>query len=535
MQHIYKSLMAMKTMTKPCLQAALLLSLWAHSNAFDSTIRSDMSRKDTLYLFNRDRSIVRASIAREVAKRPKESSSEPTRYLAAKALIPKNRSTSTAFAVDRLESSVSYRKLSTRDRSFCRLLVSTTERRLGQIDKVLQQCQIESKKKSHRVDLLIEAVLRLGAVQLLFLDVPPHADVKETVDLLRMDSKLVVPEAKIKFVNAILRRLSREGASLLATTAVSDNVAPWLAEEWKRDWGEDATERILVAAMVESPRVVTVKQEPGNTSKQQQFRIELIASQFEESEILPQGSVRVLSHPPGSIINWPLYDEGAWCMQDVSATLPAIALYQTLSERGQRPVSSKDVVDMCAAPGGKTAQLWNYGFASVTAVDVSPKRSETLKQNLKRLGINCTIVVADGTTWIPTREVAGVLLDAPCTATGTGSKRPDVLRRDMDFQSLLDRQYRLACHAVDGILQLGGIFVYATCSLLKSESEDQITKLLERGEGAKVETIPFQPGELPGFDAAIDENGWIRVLPGALPGSVGQCDGFFIARLQRTT
>lgn len=200
------------------------------------------------------------------------------------------------------------------------------------------------------------------------------------------------------------------------------------------------------------------------------------------------------------------------------------------------------VVDCCASPGGKSAQLCNFGF-KVTAIEKSERRSRRLEENRERLGLKWDAVVADATDWIPDSPVMGVLLDVPCTATGTGSKRPDVLRRDADdLDELLDIQYRLACHAADNILDVGGILVYATCSLLKCESEDQVAKLLSRhAEGTsktQLETVPFGPGEIGGFDGTIDSNGWIRVLPGCpdLQEDLRHCcDGFFVARLRRTS
>jgi 16S rRNA (cytosine967-C5)-methyltransferase len=454
------------------------------------------------------------------------------RFLAARALITKTGSA--AFAVDRLESNKHYSTLSTRDRSFARLLVTTTERRLGQIDEVLRQCQKETKSRPNRVDQFVQAALRIGATQLLFLKVPEHAAVKETVELLRHDPKTTVPESRIKFVNAVLRRISREGDVLLATTDVTQNASPWLVKEWQKSWGEEATRKIVALAMEETPRVLTIKQHPGSQLEKPMGRIKAVAALFEDSEILPQGSVRVNTSPPGSIINWPEYSEGSWWLQDAAATTPAIALYNALSKNGETSVAGLDVVDMCASPGGKTAQLWNYGFASVTAVEVAEKRTERLRQNMQRLNMDCEVVVADGAQWTSQHEsVAGMLLDVPCTATGTGSKRPDVLRREENYQELLETQFRLACHAIDSILGPGGILVYATCSLLRKESEDQVNKLLNRNEGARVETIPITPGEIPGFDDAIDENGWLRVIPGTLEGGLSQCDGFFVARLKK--
>ena len=474
------------------------------------------------------------------------------RYIAAKALIPRNGHfgassfASIAFAVDRLESSAQYNALAPRDRSFARLLVTTTERRLGQIDAVLQYCQkIKSKPyRPNALDTFIEAVLRIGAVQILFLNTQPYAAVKETVETLRLSNDISVPPSKISYVNAILRRLTNEGPELLTnTTDITMNAASWLVQEWRESWGDIATNRILAAAMEESPRCLTVNinQEYVNTNNDGAIKamttegqIAHVASLFEEAEILPQGSIRVVNPPPGLISTWPMYKEGLWWCQDPSATIPAIALYQALSEQGTKSVHTRHVIDLCAAPGGKTAQLSNYNFAGITAVEVSAKRCERLIDNMKRLRHNWHVVVTDGCNYLPEELVDAVLVDVPCSATGTGSKRPDVLRRDSDLTELLRIQQRLVRHVADHMIQVGGVIVYATCSLLKQESEDQVTKLLARTDSSvKLETLPFHIGEIPGFDEAIDSNGWIRVLPGALEGSLGQCDGFFVARLHR--
>lgn len=490
-----------------------------------------------------------------------------TRYCSVKALIPKNGSV--AFAVDRLESNLIFGKMSSRDRSFCRLLVTTTERRLGQIDSIIDSFRNQKNGKpdqqrkivrrlNRRVDQLVQATLRVGTAQLLFLDVPSHAAIKESIDVLRMDKDIRVPESLIKFVNAVLRRIDREGRCLLENNdnnllfSVSRNASPWLVDEWKAAWGKEATEKILSAAMKESPRCLTINQRVrpnlspsgfkiemfqstngGGKLRIEQKKIEAVAKLFDGAEILPQGSVVVHNPPSGTISSWPLYEEGEWWCQDPSATIPAQALYNALSQNSVLSVDDRNVIDLCAAPGGKTAQLSNYGFASVTAVEISSKRSERLLQNMRRLKFNWRIVIADGTKWSPKETVDAVLLDVPCTATGTGSKRPDVLRRDENISALLETQFNLACHAADEMLSIGGVLVYATCSLLKQESEDQVTKLLKRERGSKLKTIRFQPGEIPGFDECIDANGWIRVLPGQLQGSLSQADGFFVARLEK--
>jgi 16S rRNA (cytosine967-C5)-methyltransferase len=330
-----------------------------------------------------------------------------------------------------------------------------------------------------------------------------------------------------------LRRISRESESILhAAEAVNEaeNVAPWLLREWEKAWGEEATEGIIRSAMSETPRCLTVRVGEQNRAD----HIENVMSAFENAHILPQGSICIDEPPPGAVSAWPLFEEGAWWLQDVSATIPAIGLYESLKDE-HGSVSGLHVVDMCAAPGGKTAQLCNYGF-KVTAIEKSERRSKRLRENRNRLQMDWDLVVMDALDWTPSTDstIDGMLLDVPCTATGTCSKRPDVLRKAESYDELLGAQYLLACHAAD-ILKIGGILVYATCSLLKQESEDQVTKLLNRDAFVKLEVVPFQPKEIPGFEEAIDDNGWVRVLPGSpkLDERMRQCDGFFVARLRR--
>lgn len=280
-----------------------------------------------------------------------------------------------------------------------------------------------------------------------------------------------------------------------------------------------------------------------NDEEQSEIEIQKIIDEFDSSEdgthgsitVLPNKSLRVRKGAETVVSKFPLYAEGRWWVQDISSTLPAIGLISALKSRYD-DFSNVHIVDMCAAPGGKSSQLLAAGFGKVTAIEANERRCRRFRENLDRLGLQerCEVAVCPGQEWQPSNdngdnEVAAVLVDVPCSATGTGTKRPDVLKKDTsDLESLLQIQEILANHCADNILSVGGIMVYATCSLLKSESEDQVEKLIQRGG---VETLPFTPGEIPGFDSAIDENGWLRVLPGMCGGEMNFCDGFFVARL----
>lgn len=344
-------------------------------------------------------------------------------------------------------------------------------------------------------------------------------------------------QSQVKFVNAVLRSIDREGRQALEKTSVFDNIEPWLAKEWKETYGEEKAKLIAEASMSQSPIFISVNHPPESSDEERAEKLNFVKDQFSafnDAELLPHGSIRVPPNHAGSVAAWPLFDEGDWWVQDASASLPAIALYKGLMTGGRR-AGDLHVVDLCCAPGGKTAQLCASGFGKISAVEISSRRIKPLADNLERLKMKnrCEVIVADGSEWVSDEAIDGVLVDAPCSATGVGSRRPDVLRRSPDISELTDMQRRLAVHTVDNLLKPGGIMVYATCSLLKQESEDQMKSILSRSSGAVMETVPFTAGEIPGFDEAIDENGWLRVLPGVLPGSLGNCDGFFVARLRR--
>jgi len=367
-------------------------------------------------------------------------------------------------------------------------------------------------------------------------------------------------ESTVKFANAVLRGVARlvetkNGTSIFSSDDALLNISPWLVNEWKTCWGENIT-RNMADIFLEPPSHIDISCKAlfvptaNNSSGYRSNQLEIVRTFLEElytngnnsnvsAVILPHGSIR-LRNLAGSIASHPTFSirNGSYWVQDASAAVPAMALHSALLLR-KHSISSTHVVDMCAAPGGKTAQLLSMGFKKVTSIESSRRRNKRLMENLNRLGfLNHTVFIEKGQSWIPGDEVVnGILLDAPCSSTGTASRNPDVLRKEQEqLESLIDTQKILLNHCIDNILIVGGILVYSTCSLLKRESEDQIDSVLqrtnERGESI-VKMLPFLPGEIPGFDEAIDKNnnGWMRVLPGVLHDELRLCDGFFIARL----
>lgn len=394
-------------------------------------------------------------------------------------------------------------RLEARDRAFARLLVVTLLRRLGQVDAVLAHCL---ERPLAPAMARTRGILRLGAVQLLFLGTPAHAAVSESLSLAE-----AVGQGRNKgLINAVLRRIDREGEGLLAEQdAARLNTPDWLWQSWSAAYGEETARAIAEAHSGEPPLDLSVKQDPDAWAERL------------SAERLPSGSLRLASSQ-GAVERLPGYEEGAWWVQDAAATLPARLLGD---------VTGRRVADLCAAPGGKTAQLAAAG-AEVVAVERTPGRARRLEENLARLQLSAEIVVADARRWRPQRPFDAVLLDAPCSATGTLRRHPDIawLKSSADLSPLVALQDALLDAAVE-MLAPGGSLVYATCSLQPEEGPERIEALLSRAPGLSLQ--PVEAAELPGLPEAATDAGMLRTLPCHWP-ALGGLDGFFAARLRKT-
>ncbi|HLO75638.1 MAG TPA: transcription antitermination factor NusB [Magnetospirillum sp.] len=400
-----------------------------------------------------------------------------------------------------LEATPALAKLEDRDRAFARLLVATVLRRLGQLDDVIGRCLDKGlPNKARRA----RDVLRLGACQLLFLGTPPHAAIATSVDLVKG-----TPLAGFAgLINAVLRRLDREGRAWVeAQDAARLNTPAWLWESWLNTYGEDTTRAIAAAHLGEAPVDITVAGDAAEWAE----RLEAL--------LLPTGSLRRTGG--GDITRLPGFADGMWWVQDMAAALPA---------RLMGDVNGKRVADLCAAPGGKALQLAVAG-AQVTAVDRSARRLTRFQQNLQRLKLQAEIVEADVAGWVPAAPFDAVLLDAPCTATGTLRRHPDGLRLKGpgDVAALADQQTALLRAAVD-MLKPGGTLVYCVCSLEPQEGAAQIERLI--AAGAPVERLPITAPEVGGLGELITADGDLRTLPCHLADKGGM-DAFFAARLRR--
>lgn len=398
--------------------------------------------------------------------------------------------------------------LADRDRALMRRLVATVLRRLGTLGHVLSRLLDKGVPSDAP---RAQSALLIGAAQILWMDVPDHAAVDLSVRLVQSDRRAA---RYAGLVNAVLRRCAREGKSLVEEVAMQSlDLPPWLLARWSAQYGE-ATARDMAFALGHEPALdLTVKSDPAQW-----------ASRL-HGETLPTGTVRMLLH--GSVTMLPGFAEGQWWVQDAAAALPA---------RLFGDVKGKSVADLCAAPGGKTAQLALSG-AHVTAIDRSPARVARLRENLTRLSLQAETVVADAVEWAgPAEAFDGILIDAPCTSTGTIRRHPDVawLRQESDIAPLAALQQRLLRTSVS-LLKPGGTLVYCTCSLEPEEGEHAVAALLAAEPALR--RAPIAASEVAGLDEILNPDGDLRTLPCHLPNAdprLGGLDGFFAARLVKS-
>ena len=385
--------------------------------------------------------------------------------------------------------------LSPRDRAFARALVLATLRRLGPIDRALDA------RLSRPPPPAVRNILRLGAAQALVLRTPPHAAVGASVDLAASQT---ATRGFKGLVNAILRTLLREPPDLDDAEALAP---PWLFARWRAALGE-AQARAVAAQIAEEPATDLTLRDPADTEA---FAAEL------EAEILPGGTLRTPRR--GDLSAWPGFSDGRWWVQDASAAIPARLLEV-------RP--RETALDLCAAPGGKTLQLAAAG-ATVTALDRAPGRLVRVTENLARIGLAAETVAADAADWPDPRMFDAVLLDAPCSATGTFRRHPDVLwaARPSDIASLAGVQSRLFDGAARRV-KPGGRLVYCVCSLEPEEGEAQVAGFLARQP--EFALAPIRAGEGGAPEASLRPDGTLRILPHHRAGGT---DGFFIARFVR--
>lgn len=395
--------------------------------------------------------------------------------------------------------------LDARDRALTRSIATVALRRLGTIRKALGRFLEKGLPKKSGG---LEWTLVVAVAQILFLEAPDHAAVDLAVRATKGEPA-AAPFASL--VNAVLRNIARERQEILeGSDALEDDTPGWLAARWRANYGLETAQAIALANRAEPTLDISVKSDPEGWAR----RLGGI--------VLPTGSVRLESHVPVAELEG--YDEGEWWVQDAAAALPARLL---------RTAPGMRVVDLCAAPGGKSAELAATG-ASLTAVDRSAERLKRLALNFQRLRLDAEIAVADALSF-DAPPFDAVLLDALCTATGTIRRHPDVAwtKRLGDLAPLVALQAQLLDKAVK-LTKPGGLIVFCTCSLEPEEGEAHISALLRRNPD--VRRMPIEATEIGGLAECVSPAGDLRTLPCHLPGPTPRLsglDGFFAARLQR--
>lgn len=402
-----------------------------------------------------------------------------------------------------------YLALDGRDRALVRAILITALRYRVTIERLIasrleRPLPANAKSLSH--------ILHVAAAQILFLDVPDSAAVDLAVSHAKSDPRT---QRFAGLVNAVLRELARRKerappAELERTVDAPD----WFRDRIIQAYGAETASRIFAMHRLEAPIDLTVKSDPAGWAQQL------------GGILLPSGSVR-LSDLNGPLTELAGFAEGEWWVQDAAAALPARMLGD---------VSGLRVADLCSAPGGKAAQLAAAG-ARVTAVDTSRNRLRRLKSNFERLRLPVETVEADILNWKPEEQFDAILLDAPCSSTGTVRRHPDVpwTKSEEDVRKLADLQRRLLEAAIP-LVRPGGRIVFSNCSLDPLEGEDLVAGILAGREDVEIE--PVLPGELSGADAFIDKQGMLRTTPGDMRMDTEKAsgmDGFFAARLRRTS
>ena len=403
-----------------------------------------------------------------------------------------------------LEANPEFRLLVGRDRSFAHALVASSLRHGGEIKTVLGKFLTKPLPRSSGMAV---DILTIAAAQLLFMAVSPHAAIDLSVDLAKQDKKA---QHFSGLINAVLRKVSTDGkVALKNLDGPRLNTPDWLWEQWVAAYGEDVGHDIAASHLREAPLDISVKNRPEHWADQL------------KGELLPTGTIR-LESGDGNLQELPGFAAGEWWVQDAASALPAKLL---------RGIAGKSVLDLCAAPGGKTAQLASAG-AVVTAVDDSVTRLNRLRENLARLRLPATTLLADVLALPADTLYDNVLLDAPCSATGTIRRHPDLvyLKSPQQLAGLVSLQQKMLSHAAR-FVKPGGKLVYCTCSLSGLEGERQVFNFLRAHEDFVLS--PVVPDDLAGQTQFITPAGLMRCLPSQAIGKASGLDGFFAARLER--
>lgn len=399
-----------------------------------------------------------------------------------------------------------YLSLDPRDRALVRAMLGAALRHRGDIDATLENFLDRPLPENAKA---LRHLIHIAAAQIIYLDVPDHAAINLAVSIAKNDPRLARFSG---LVNALLRRFTRERETILSSTDPLMNVPRWFGDMLENAYGREKAQAIIKAQYHEPPLDLTVR----NNAHEWAEKLSGIA--------LTNDTVR-LPGLDGPLIELDGFNDGQWWVQDVAASLPA---------RLMGDIAGKYVADLCAAPGGKTAQLAAQG-AFVTAVDLSASRMKRLIANMARLQFEVEHFIGNLKDYAPDRLFDAVLLDAPCSSTGTIRRHPDVLwtKTPDDVAKLARLQAELLARAVE-VTKPGGVIVFSNCSLSPVEGEELVDSFLKTAD--TVTLSPITADEVSGLGSIVTNKGYLRTTPTDLPNDnprLAGMDGFFAARFIR--
>lgn len=418
-----------------------------------------------------------------------------------------------------LNTSFDFKKLETRDKSFLYLLINTAMRRHNQAETIYNKYSNFGIDKKNR---FLNSILTMATIEIIWLKKAPYAVLNEAVKI----SKKLMGEKQSKLVNAILRKIVLHiDDSIKSIPENIYNLPEWLLNSWTSAYGKKNVTEIVEIAMNPPPLDIMV------SNKISKSQIEKLKSEVQGIEIFPN-LIRCNYKKPVETI--PYYSEGVWWIQDAASQVACNLLISKLKIHFSKEINKIKILDMCSAPGGKTAQLLDNGM-EVISIEKSKFRSKEFLRNMKRLNFNPLLINVEAELYKPENNYDVILIDAPCSSTGTIRKNPDIFIKPPpenlnDLTSLQDKILENAAK----ILNQNGLIMYVTCSLQKIEGERRIEKFLQENENFSI--IPFLQNEHPKIESCITENGFIRILPNHFnfnyKNVMNGSDGFFIALLK---
>ena len=420
---------------------------------------------------------------------------------------------------DIIKNSFDFNKLDKRDKSFLFLLINTCMRRHNQAQKFFNKYAKFGIKKKNRY---LNSILIIATIQLIWLKIAPYAVLNEAVN----QAKIYIGDKQSKLVNAILRKMLADKDDWLNLIPEDKyNLPEWLLKSWTASYGEKNVNEIVRLAMKPPPLDIVV------SKKINKKEIEQLKTLLSGEQIIPNV---IRCNVNETIENLPRFSDGIWWIQDVASQVPCNLLLSKIKTHFSKPINSVKILDMCCAPGGKTSQLLDNKL-DVVSIEKSKLRSRTFKKNMERLNFNHKLINANAENYIPSFKADVILIDAPCSATGTIRKNPDIFIKPapINLDDLILTQDNILNNA-SRILEKNGLIMYVTCSLQKIEGERRIEKFLKNNPHFSI--LSFLPNDYPMINDCITKEGFIRILPNYFnfnyDNVINGSDGFFIALLK---